>query len=169
MPVHPGTRRGRLSGVGPFSSIRTPFGGSFLRYRNHPGAEPGEDSLLSIPEQRSGAGPPPGEGAIAPDVGVQDVLQCATRHYRHRTGAEDSQTPVRNSDPMAVDGLIPRSSGATSWQHRPHRRGALLSYRSDNPICARTGTRACGSWLGRRGTPLRDRCLRDRHRGFLTP
>ena len=33
---------------------------------NFPGAEPGEDSLLSIPEQRCGAGPPPGEGAIAP-------------------------------------------------------------------------------------------------------
>ena len=45
----------------------------------------------------------PGEGAIAPDVGIQDVLQCATCHYRHRTGAEDSQTPVRNSDPMAVE------------------------------------------------------------------
>ena len=44
-----------------------------------------------------------GEGAIAPDVGVQNVLQCATRHYRHRTGAEDSQTPVRNSDHMAVE------------------------------------------------------------------
>ena len=48
-------------------------------------------------------GPPPGEGAIAPDVGIQDVLQCATRHYRHRTGAEDSQTPVRNFDHMAVE------------------------------------------------------------------
>ena len=36
-----------------------------------PEAEPGEDSLLSIPEQRCGAGPPPGEGAIATDAGVQ--------------------------------------------------------------------------------------------------
>ena len=68
-----------------------------------PGAEPGEDSLLSIPEQRCGAGPPPGEGAIAPDVGIQDVLQCATCHYRHRASAEDSQTPVRNSDHLAVE------------------------------------------------------------------
>ena len=68
-----------------------------------PGAEPGKDSLLSIPEQRCGAGPPPGEGPIAPDVGVQDVLQCATSHNRHRTGAEDSQTPVRNPDHMAVE------------------------------------------------------------------
>ena len=57
-----------------------------------------------------GAGPPPGEGAIAPDVGVQNVLQCATRHYRHRTGAEDSQTPVRNSDHMAVE-------SAVIWHH----------------------------------------------------
>ena len=40
VPVHPGTRRGRLSGVGPFSSIRTPFGGSFLRYRNQPSPRP---------------------------------------------------------------------------------------------------------------------------------
>ena len=38
---------------------------------NFRGPEPGEDSLLSIPEQRSGAGPPPGEGAIAADVGIQ--------------------------------------------------------------------------------------------------
>ena len=70
---------------------------------NFRGAEPGEDSLLSIPEQRCGAGPPPGEGAIAPDVGIQDVLQCATCHYRHRASAEDSQTPVRNSDHLAVE------------------------------------------------------------------
>ena len=28
---------------------------------------------------------------------------CTARHYRHRTGPEDSQTPVRNSDPMAID------------------------------------------------------------------
>ena len=28
---------------------------------------------------------------------------CTARHYRHRTGAEYSQTPVRNSDPMAVE------------------------------------------------------------------
>ena len=54
-------------------------------------------------KQRCGAGPPPGEGAIAPDVGVQNVLQCATRHYRHRASAEDSQTPVRNSDHLAVE------------------------------------------------------------------
>ena len=26
--------------------------------------------------------------SIATDVGIQDVRQCATRHYRHRTGAE---------------------------------------------------------------------------------
>ena len=39
VPVHPGTRRGRLSGVGPFSSIRSPFGGPFLRYRNQRGTE----------------------------------------------------------------------------------------------------------------------------------
>ena len=99
-------------------------------------SEPGEDSLLSIPEQRCGAGPPPGEGAIATDVRIQDVLQCATCHYRHRAGAEDSQTPVRNSDHMAVEsrgdlasrhGSIGRFAAAHSW-----------SYRSDNPICTRT-------------------------------
>ena len=33
--------------------------------------EPGEDSLLSIPEQRCGAGPPPGERALATDVGFK--------------------------------------------------------------------------------------------------
>ena len=69
---------------------------------NFRGPNPVTIPLLSIPEQRCGAGPPPGEGAIAIDVGIQDVLQCAARHYRHRAGAEDSQTPVRNSDPMAV-------------------------------------------------------------------
>ena len=60
----------------------------------------------------------------------------ARRHYRHRAGAEDSQTPVRNSDPMAVEshgdlasrhGSIVRIARAHSW-----------SYRSDNPICTRT-------------------------------
>ena len=60
-----------------------------------PGPESGEDSLLPVSEQRCGAGPSPGEGALAPDVGIQDVLQCATRDYRYRTGPEDSQTPVR--------------------------------------------------------------------------
>ena len=103
---------------------------------NFRGRNPGEDSLLSIPEQRCGAGPPPGERAIALDVGIQDVLQCAACHYRHRAGAEDSQTPVRNSDPMAVEsrgdlasrhGSIGRIARAHSW-----------SYRSGNPICTRT-------------------------------
>ena len=103
---------------------------------NFRGAEPGEDSLLSIPEQRCRAGPPPGERAIALDVGIQGVPQCATCHYRHRAGAEDSQTPVRNSDPMAVEsrgdlasrhGSIGHFAAAHSW-----------SYRSDNPICTRT-------------------------------
>ena len=74
------------------------------------------------------------------DVGIQDVLQCATRDYRHRTGPEDPQTPVRNSDPMAVEsrgdlaschGSIGRISGAHSG-----------SYRSDNPICTRTPSKA---------------------------
>ena len=37
------------------------------------------------------------------DVGIQDVLQCTPRHYRHRAGPKDSQTPVQNSDPMAVE------------------------------------------------------------------
>ena len=101
-----------------------------------PGPESDDDSLLPVSEQRCGAGPPSGEGALAPDVGVQNLLECAPRHYRHRTGAEDSQTPVRNSDPMAVEsrgdlasrhGRIGRLSGAHSW-----------SYRSDNPICTRT-------------------------------
>ena len=55
--------------------------------------------LNNVVEQES----PPGEGAIAPDVGIQGVLQCATGDYRHRTGAENSQTPVRNSDPLAVE------------------------------------------------------------------
>ena len=103
---------------------------------NFRGRSPGEKSLLSIPEQRPGAGPPPGEGALAPDVGIQDILQCATRDYRHRVGAEASHTPVRNSDPMAVEsrpdlasrhGSIARIAVAHSW-----------SYRSDNPICTRT-------------------------------
>ena len=43
-----------------------------------------------------------GEGAIATDVGIQDILQCAKRDYWHRASAEDSQTPVRNSDPITV-------------------------------------------------------------------
>ena len=43
------------------------------------------------------------KGRLRPMFGIQDVLQCATRDYRHRVGAEDSQTPVRNSDPMAVE------------------------------------------------------------------
>ena len=73
---------------------------------------------------------------IAPDVGIQDVLQYATRHYRHRASAEDSPTPVRNSDHLAVEsrrdlaschGSIGRIALAHSW-----------SYRSDNPICTRT-------------------------------
>ena len=84
------------------------------------------------------------KGRLPPDVGIQDVLQCATRDYRHRTGAEDSQTPVRNSDPMAVEsrgdlasrhGRIGRIAGAHSG-----------SYRSDNPICTRTAiVKCCGS------------------------
>ena len=70
------------------------------------------------------------------DVGIQDVLQCATCHYRHRASAEDSQTPVRNSDHIAVEshgdlasrhGSIGRIAVAHSW-----------SYRSGNPICTRT-------------------------------
>ena len=102
----------------------------------------------SIPEQGCGAGPPPGAGALTPDVGVQSVLQCATRDYRYRAGAEDSQTPVRNSDPMAVEsrgdrasrhGRIVRISTAHSW-----------SYRSDNPICTRTPARPLRSWRSRR-------------------
>ena len=71
-------------------------------------------------------------------VKIRCCQQCATRHYRHRTGAEDSQTPVRLSDPMAVEsrgdlasrhGSIVRIAAAHSW-----------SYRSDNPICTRTVT-----------------------------
>ena len=34
VPVHPARAWARLSGVGPFYSIKAPFGGSFLRYRN---------------------------------------------------------------------------------------------------------------------------------------
>ena len=76
------------------------------------------------------------KGRLRPMLGFKTVLQCATRHYRHRTGAEDSQTPVRNSDHMAVEsrgdlasrhGSIGRFAAAHSW-----------SYRSDNPICTRT-------------------------------
>ena len=93
--------------------------------------------------------------SIATDVGIQDILQCATRDYRHRAGAEDSQTPVRNSDPMAIDsrsdlasrhGSIVRIAARHSW-----------SYRSDNPICTRTpcvaystATQAFSSMSGRR-------------------
>ena len=98
-----------------------------IRYRHRP---------VQILEQHPGAGSSLGEGAIATDTGVQNVLQCATRHYRHRVGAEDSQTPVRNSDPMAVEsrgdlasrhGSIGRIAVAHSW-----------SFRSDNPICNTT-------------------------------
>ena len=87
--------------------------------------------------KRCGAGPPPGEGAIAPDVEIQDVLQCATRHYRHRTGAEDSQTPVRNSDLMAVKSRGDLASRHGSIVHIAG--GALLilslrqSYLHQNP------------------------------------
>ena len=49
------------------------------------------------------------KGRLRPMLGFKTFYQCATRHYRHRTGAEDSQTV------------------AHSW-----------SYRSDNPICTRT-------------------------------
>ena len=78
----------------------------------------------------------PGERAIALDVGIQDVLQCATCHYRHRAGAEDSQTPVRNSDPMAVEsrGDLASRHDSTGRIARAH----SWSYRSDNPICTRT-------------------------------
>ena len=116
---------------------------------NFRGRKPGEDSLLSIPEQRCGAGPPPGEGAIALDVGIQDVLQCAMRHYRHRVGAEDSQMPVRNSDHMAVE-----SRGDLASRHGsigPHHRGALLilslrqSCLHQNRYRPRRGSGAAGS------------------------
>ena len=43
------------------------------------------------------------KGRLCPMFGIQDVLQCATCHYRHRASAEDSQTPVRNSDHLAVE------------------------------------------------------------------
>ena len=98
--------------------------------------------------------------SIATDVGIQDILQCATRDYRHRAGAEDSQTPVRNSDPMAVEsrgdlasrhGSIVRIAARHSW-----------SYRSDNPICTRTVNRMCCNfhksarerWVGSTGLRL---------------
>ena len=78
------------------------------------------------------------KGRLRPMLGFKTFLQCATRHYRHRAGAEDSQTPVRKSDPMAVEsrgdlalrhGSIGRIAVAHSW-----------SFRSDNPICTRTQT-----------------------------
>ena len=77
---------------------------------NFRGAEPGEDSLLSIPEQCCGAGPPPGEGALAPDVGIQDVLQCATRDYRHRTGPEIHKRQFAIPIPW-------QSNPAVIWRH----------------------------------------------------
>ena len=40
VPVHPAHAWERLSGVGPFSSITAPFGGSLLHYRNHPSIRP---------------------------------------------------------------------------------------------------------------------------------
>ena len=68
-------------------------------------------------------GPPPGQGAIAADVGIEDVLQCAARDHRHRAGAEDSQTPVRNSDLIAVESRRDLASRhgriAASPQHTP--------------------------------------------------
>ena len=103
---------------------------------NFRGWNPVRIRCASIPEQRCGAGPPPGEGALAPDVGIQAVLQCATCHYRHRVGAEDSQTPVCNSGPMAID-----SRGDLASRHGSIGRIALAhswSYRSDNPVCTRT-------------------------------
>ena len=33
--------------MGPFSSIRAPFGGSLLRYRNHPGADPNRAAVAA--------------------------------------------------------------------------------------------------------------------------
>ena len=62
------------------------------------------------------------KGHLRRMLGFKTFLQCATRHYRHRAGPEDSQTPVRNSNPMAVESC---GDLATSWQHSPHRRGAL--------------------------------------------
>ena len=41
--------------MGPVSSIRTPFGGSFLRYRNHPlllPASGASDSILTLIEDK---------------------------------------------------------------------------------------------------------------------
>ena len=43
------------------------------------------------------------KGRLRPMLGFKTFYNGATRHYRHRTGAEDSQTPVRNSDHMAVE------------------------------------------------------------------
>ena len=34
---------------------------------------------------------------------IRRLFSAATRHYRHRANAEDSQTPVRNSDHMAIE------------------------------------------------------------------
>ena len=68
--------------------------------------------------------------------GQIETMSVNRTHYRHRTGSEDSQTPVRNSDPIAVEscgdlasrhGSIVRIAAAHSW-----------FYRSDNPICTRT-------------------------------
>ena len=67
-----------------------------------------------------------------------ETMSVNRTHYRHRTGSEDSQTPARNSDPIAVEsrsdlasrhGSIVRIPAAHSW-----------FYRSDNPICTRTRT-----------------------------
>ena len=50
------------------------------------------------------------QGRLRPMLGFKSVLQCATRDYRYRAGAEDSQTLVRNSDPMAVESRGDRAS-----------------------------------------------------------
>ena len=65
------------------------------------------------PKQRRGTRPPPGERAIAADVGVEDLLQRSTSDCRHRAGTEDSQRPVRYSDHMAVE-----SRGGLASGHR---------------------------------------------------
>ncbi len=75
------------------------------------------------------------KGRLRPMLGFKTFYN-ARRVIIGRASAEDSQTPVRNFDHMAVEshgdlasrhGSIGRIAGAHSW-----------SYRSDNPICTRT-------------------------------
>ena len=76
------------------------------------------------------------KGRLQPMLGFKTFYNARRVITGIGLASEDSQTPVRNSGPMASDsrsdlasrhGSIVRIALAHSW-----------SYRSDNPICTRT-------------------------------